>query len=77
MTQYPYGAYKLLEKLGFKIDDKFMKAIILVDRKYRLKNYPKYAYRYRVLSVIIFKKILTILLTQIFLEILKTNIPKF
>ena len=55
MTQYPYGANKLLEKLGFNIDNKFMKAIILVDRKRRLNGYPNYTYRFRVLSVIIFK----------------------
>ena len=53
MTQYPLGGHRLLETLGFNIDDKFMKAIILVDRKYRLKGYPRYTYRYRVLSAII------------------------
>ena len=55
MTQYPLGGHRLLETLGFNIDDKFMKAIILVDRKYRLDGYPNYTYRFRVLSVIIFK----------------------
>ena len=55
MTQYPRGCYKLLETLGFKIDDYFQKFIILVDRKRRLNGYPNYTYRFRVLSVIIFK----------------------
>ena len=53
MTQYPSGGYRLLETLGFKIDDKYMKAIVLVDRKHRIKDYPKNTYRFRILSIII------------------------